>query len=83
MLQNFFFFQELKADKEVLQKQVFDQLNHISTLKLQVEDLKFNSDVAESEAVKELRHLLAAEREALETKDKEMRCVFISSLFYK
>ena len=57
----------------MLQKQVFDQLNHISTLKLQVEDLKLNVDQVESKAVKELRHLLAQERDALETKDKEMR----------
>ena len=65
--------QELKADKEVLQKQVFDQLNHISTLKLQVEDMKLTYDQVESKAVKELRQLLAQEREAMETKDKEMQ----------
>ena len=65
--------QELTQDKMALQKKVHDQMNHISQLKSQVEDLKLSAEQKyQTEHSQELQNLLQEEREALESKEKEV-----------
>ncbi len=65
--------QELQQDKVSLQKELHDQMNQISQLKSQVENLKLGADKYHTEQVEELQKLLKEEREAHEGKDKEVR----------
>ena len=65
--------QELTHDKIALQKKVHDQMNHISQLKSQVEDLKLGGEHRyQTGQVQELQKLLEQEREAGEMREKEV-----------
>ena len=62
--------QELTHDKEALQKQVYEQLNQISSLKSHVENLKLGVGASEgSDELPEVQN----EREAMQAKQKEVR----------
>lgn len=73
--------QELTHDKESLQRQVHDQMNQISSLKAQVNGLRFGgstsdlklSDEGRLNREEELRQQLTDVRDALSDKQQEVR----------
>ena len=65
----------MSHDRAALRKQVNDQLEQVSSLKLQIEDLKHSRAVAadDKQSMDEVKRQLATEQEASERKDKEVR----------
>lgn len=59
-------------DKNLLQNQVFDQLNQISTLKSEVSQLKFGGGQVESQYMSELKSMLDKEKDATQQREKEV-----------
>lgn len=59
---------------------MFEQLTQISGLKSQVQDLKLSIDPHSPNTITELRQLLEKERDALESKEKQVSCYCISEL---
>ena len=73
----FFQFQELTHDKQTLQEQVCEQLQQISSLRVQVDELKlyvYSSDEKQQSSVEihELQQQLEAEKDAVESKENEV-----------
>lgn len=71
---DWFMFQELTQDKSSLQHQVNQQMNELSSLRTQMEELKLNAarHTANQAAESELKELLQRERHCLEEKTKEV-----------
>lgn len=67
--------QELTNDKNLLQNQVYDQMNEISTLKSEVNQLKFGTGDAlnSSQTIGDLKTMLQKEKEVTEAREKEVR----------
>jgi hypothetical protein len=67
-------FQELTHDKQTLQEQVNVQLQHIASLKVQVDQLKLGPGTVDDQHVlaDELRQKLEVETDAVESKEKEV-----------
>ena len=68
----------MSQDKSALQQQVNEQLMQLSTLRVQVDDLKQGREDISKEKVNEVKKYLDEEREACERKDKEVRYYFPS-----
>ena len=67
--------QELSSDKKVLEAQVCEQMNVISTLKSEMSQLKIGGGVAQQQLAEatQLRQQLQLQRQEAEAREKEVR----------